>query len=1324
MNRIYRSLALILVTILISGSMTRAQFIEVVPGGETKIVLEENTHQSFTFRNTVASLKTFNVAVEGQSYIKLKVEDFSRTQELGSPELPVRSELIEIPAGAKISFEIISSSYRDIHLSDQGLQGWIFPTQPPVPKADETPPFEFNQTVYNTDEFYPGNILKVTRLGTLRGLNIGRLEAAVVQYNPVRDLLRVYEALEVRVVFEGADIPSTLNEKKKTESPYYRTVARSLFNYKPLNVRDTIASYPITYVIISDPMFEAQLQPFIEWKTKKGFEVIEAYTDDPSVGNTKPQIKAYIQDLYNNSEPPPSFVLFVGDIEQVPTWTGNAGGHVTDLFYCEFTGDYFPEIYYGRLSAKTTDHLQPQLDKILEYEQYTMPDPSYLNEVVMVAGVDGSHGHDWANGQINYGTENYFNETNGIISHTYLYPESGGSSSSIIQDISNGVTYGNYTAHCSPNGWADPSFTIGDIPTLQNDHKYGVLVGNCCSSSEYQQSECFGEEIVRAESKGAVGYIGASNSTYWDEDYYWAVGVGQISEDPPAYEETSLGMYDRMWHTFGEPFEDWHTTTDQMIYAGNLAVTEGSPGSAEYYWEAYNILGDPSMMIYLSEPDPITVDHMPILILNSPSFTINTEPYAYVAISKNGVLHGAVLADANGLAEVPLTPITVPGMADVVVTKQNGQPYIGTVLAANPEGPFILLNNHLEIELQGNNNSKVDCGEIIALEIELKNWGNSDGIDVQAALETSDAYVTLTDEAQFCGIVSSLDSINLKNAFSFILDDMVPDNHEIFFNLNITDVSGEEWNSEFTVKVSAPEFQFDQIIIDDAAGNNNGQLDPGEQAEIQLICSNQGHTAAPNTIAEIEAHSGFISIDDPEVDLGLLGLFGTKTATFSVTVDDNAPVGILAEMMLSLSSGNISYDKVHPMRIGMVCEDFETGDLSSFNWQQDGNANWEITNSFPFEGFYSLKSGGISGSQSSEIYLQYEVMEPDSITFFRKVSSEEGYDFLRFYINNELAGEWSGNNSGWRRESFPVGSGMNTFRWVYEKDGGLSVGGDCGWIDYIVLPTPVKTTLFAGLDNSTCEDNGFQVMGEATDYDDFLWETSGTGIFNSMTTLTPVYTPSETDILNGSVTITLTVWGTDEIEYTDEMILTIEQVPGAPSMPVGPDYVDLSDSYISDYSTEAVAGSNTYNWVVEPEEAGIFNTDGNSGTIVWDRNFAGEAVIYAEVQNSCGSGTMSEGLVVTVENTTVGTNELSITGEKIKVYPNPNNGQFSVMISKSESTPVSIHLMSLTGQLIDSRLSDQPDVLINFSRNDLPPGIYLLVAKADKWVETRKVIIR
>ncbi len=105
--------------------------------------------------------------------------------------------------------------------------------------------------------------------------------------------------------------------------------------------------------------------------------------------------------------------------------TGHAGGHVTDLYYFEYTGDILPELYYGRFSANNLTQLQPQIDKTLEYEQYLFPDPTFLDEVVMIAGADGSH-QTWSNGQINYGTTYYFNAAHGLLSHTYLQPEPGG----------------------------------------------------------------------------------------------------------------------------------------------------------------------------------------------------------------------------------------------------------------------------------------------------------------------------------------------------------------------------------------------------------------------------------------------------------------------------------------------------------------------------------------------------------------------------------------------------------------------------------------------------------------------------------------------------------------------------------------------------------------------------------------------------------------------------------------------------------------------------------------------------------------------------------
>ncbi len=372
------------------------------------------------------------------------------------------------------------------------------------------------------------------------------------------------KTLMIEVTFENADLQATELNKQIYSNFYFSPVFNSLVNYRqPENAgRENFSRYPIKYVIVSDRMFEAQLQPLIEWKTKKGFTVVEAYTDDPNVGTTTNTIKAYLQNLYTNAtpeDPAPTFVLFVGDIAQVPTWTGLAAGHVTDLFYCEYTGDYFPEVFYGRFSAQNTAQLQPYIDKTLMVEQYTMPTTTYLDTVVMIAGMDGTFGPIHGNGQINYGTENYFNASNGIYSHTYLYPESGSNAANIRQNISDGVGYANYTAHGSPDGWADPNFSCSHIPALQNDGKYGLLVGNCCSTSEYQVSECFGEAIVRAANKGAVGYIGASNSTYWDEDYYFGVGVGEIAGDPPSYEETTLGNYDRAFHTHGEPFGEWYT---------------------------------------------------------------------------------------------------------------------------------------------------------------------------------------------------------------------------------------------------------------------------------------------------------------------------------------------------------------------------------------------------------------------------------------------------------------------------------------------------------------------------------------------------------------------------------------------------------------------------------------------------------------------------------------------------------------------------------------------------------------------------------------------
>jgi hypothetical protein len=994
-------------------------------------------------------------------FTRILVPSYARSGVTGQPELPVRSEMIELPGGdgARVSIlRIVSNVYT---LEELGIAYPLIPRQNPVAKTGDPAPFAYDPSSYATDAFFPTKIAGIDYLGVMRGVSLGRLDIFPVQYNPARGEVRIIEELEIEITYDDYDTDETDRLKMQYCNHYFRPVFGSLPNFsRPQTAaRENFTRYPVKYVIVADRMFESQLQPFIEWKNRKGFQVIEAYTDDPSVGTTTYQIKAYLQGLYDNAtpdNPAPSFVLFVGDISQVPAWTGQAAGHVTDLYYCEYTGDYFPEVFYGRFSAQNPAQLQPQIDKTLMYEQYTMPEPAYLDTVVMIAGMDGTFGPTHGNGQINYGTINYFNTSNGLYSHTYLYPGSGSNSANIRQNISDGVTFANYTAHGSPDGWADPSFTVGHIPALQNDGKYGLLVGNCCSTSEYQVAECFGEALLRAANKGAVGYIGASNSTYWDEDYYFGVGVGQIAGNPPSYEETTLGYYDRAFHSHGEPFGDWYTTSGQMIYAGNLAVTLGSPGSAEYYWEAYCLMGDPSLMVYFGVAPAMTVTYDALIPLGSPVFEVNAAPYAYVAISMNGTCYDAVLADSLGLAVLEVSGLLVPGMADIVVTAQNYQPWQGQVLVANPEGPYVTLNQYIAHDFP-NANGMIEMGEEVKIDMELKNWGNSDAADVTATLISTDDYITVSDNTEDYGTISQQDSVMRMEAFLMQVDEFIPDQHLVLLDVVIEDGTREVWNSSFSLTLNAPVMEIGSLVIDDTAeGNGNLRLDAGETADLILNCHNTGHCDASDVLASLQSASPYITLHNTSVSMETLTWNNMHQATFTITLADSIETGTVIDLAFTQTSGLYSDQKVFLPQVGLVLEDFESAGFATFGWIQSGDQPWTISGEGAYEGLYSARSGEIGDNENSTLIIDLDVVVDDSISFYRKVSCEDdpgndNYDWLAFYMNDTEVERWDGEIP-WGRVAYPVPAGQYTFKWVFNKDYSVASGADAAWIDYIVFP--------------------------------------------------------------------------------------------------------------------------------------------------------------------------------------------------------------------------------------------------------------------------------
>lgn len=139
-------------------------------------------------------------------------------------------------------------------------------------------------------------------------------------------------------------------------------------------------------------------------------------------------------------------------------------------------------------------------------------------------------------------------------------------------------------------------------------------------------------------------------------------------------------------------------------------------------------------------------------------------------------------------------------------------------------------------------------------------------------------------------------------------------------------------------------------------------------------------------------------------------------------------------------------------------EDFESGNFSSFAWNLTGSAAWTITSSEQQEGVYSAKSGDITDDQESSLAIEIMVQEAGDLSFYKKVSSESSYDFLEFYIDGTKQDSWSGSID-WSLESYPLTTGSHTLTWKYVKDGYVSNGSDCGWIDYITFPKLVPPDL-------------------------------------------------------------------------------------------------------------------------------------------------------------------------------------------------------------------------------------------------------------------------
>ena len=267
-----------------------------------------------------------------------------------------------------------------------------------------------------------------------------------------------------------------------------------------------------------------------------------------------------------------------------------------------------------------------------------------------------------------------------------------------------------------------------------------------------------------------------------------------------------------------------------------------------------------------------------------------------------------------------------------------------------------------------------------------------------------------------------------------------------------TQFNGESYERDFDVTVIAPCIKAELISINDAEGDNDGYLDPGEFASLTFRLTNDGHYVAESPHIALLNHEGYIRVITPESTLPDIPIGGSTDLTFDIFVEFIAGEVSTITLVLSATCNELVMENDIKCAVGFSIESFENNVLNPEYWANDPQHPWQIIDIDAYDGSYCAQSDTtITHDESSYLTLTYTSNTEGTLSFYSKVSSEWNYDFFTFSIDDVEKDQWSGTLE-WNEYTYSIMPGQHQYKWCYTKDYSVDSGSDCAWIDYISLP--------------------------------------------------------------------------------------------------------------------------------------------------------------------------------------------------------------------------------------------------------------------------------
>jgi hypothetical protein len=742
---------------------------------------------------------------------------------------------------------------------------------------------------------------------------------------------------------------------------------------------------------------------------------------------------------------------------------------------------------------------------------------------------------------------------------------------------------------------------------------------------------------------------------------------------------------------------------------------------------------------------------------------VNTVPFAYVSISKDGVLHGAAFANSDGLAHITFTqPFETPGEAGIVITGQNLKPYSEIILVASPDGPFVLCQQALvNDQSAGNGNGLMDYAETISLDISMQNFGQQAGENITLVLTCHSEFVTITDSLATLEIIEPNELMALTGVFEFLISETLPDGHLVHFEIEATDGT-QIWTSNFSLTGHAPVIEFAGYMIDDEDGNNNGKLDPGETVQMTVYAKNTGTSPAFGLLGELSSPDLFITISSGQPQLfGDIGPDEMVSTAFEVSADAETPhghlsnfdLGLFADMsitgygqfeiiigpvpllIIDLDGNPNSADLIHEtaMQLGVVSELANSIPDELFQYSSIFvclgvySQNHKLTNEegqlladyLNAGGMLYIEGGdtwyydpatpvhemfGINGTDDGSDDLSIIDGNPDSFTggiSFAYVGDNSWIDHLEPLNGAEVI--FTNQSPEYHCAISKIGSGYKTIGASFEF-GGIETAGDRldvlqRYLEFFSITLP--GTMACNL--WAAPDDICQ--GDTTQL--ILDISGGSGSFSYQ--WTPADGLNDPAVASPVASPDITTnYAVEIIDLLTGDVLSEEITINVREKPATPEVNQVNLSLVSDAPT----GNQWYS------DDGMI--EGATGQIYYPKATSN---YYTIVTNALGCSSDSSN-VIYFQSTYI--DELVAQGS-LRVYPNPTNGLINIDFITENAEPPAIQVFNAFGQLLTTKLEESlkrtGSYTITYDMSSLPGGVYYFKFTDMNRVINKKIIL-